>query len=177
VIVPGSLSNSMLLTRISKRGPGQMPPVASNLLDTNAINLVTAWITNGLANYQSFADWQTANFGSTNAPNADPNADPDSDKANNMLEYLTGTNPAQSDDAWSIDARRSGSAVELTFDQIANRGFEIQWADSLSSPVVWQSLDTPANRPFISASNFTATVSDMLTNSPARYYRARVFEP
>jgi len=177
VIVPGLPSNSMLLNRISKRGPGQMPPVASNLLDTNAIALVTAWITNGLANYQSFPAWQTTHFGSTNAPNAAPNADPDTDGANNTLEYLTGTNPLQGGDAWDIAARRSGNTIEITFDQIANRGFEVQWADVLSSPILWRTLDVPANRPFISATNFTATVTDTSTNSPAKYYRVRVFEP
>lgn len=49
VIAPGSLEDSMLLTRISRRGPGQMPPLASTVLDTQAIQLVTMWITNDLA--------------------------------------------------------------------------------------------------------------------------------
>ena len=79
VVVPGSLGNSMLLSRISIRGPGQMPPIASALHDTNAINLVSEWITNALANYQSFADWQIAKFVSTNAPSAAPDADADND--------------------------------------------------------------------------------------------------
>lgn len=47
VITPNSLTNSMLLTRISKRVAGQMPPLASSVLDTQAIALVSAWITNG----------------------------------------------------------------------------------------------------------------------------------
>jgi hypothetical protein len=49
VIAPGSLTNSMLLSRISRRGPGQMPPLTSSVLDTPAIQLVSAWITNDLA--------------------------------------------------------------------------------------------------------------------------------
>ncbi len=49
VITPLSLSNSVLLTRISARdlgSPGglQMPPLDSNLLDTQAIAMVTQWI-------------------------------------------------------------------------------------------------------------------------------------
>jgi glucose/arabinose dehydrogenase len=46
VIKPGSLANSMLLTRISTRGAGQMPPLASSVLDTQSIALVSNWITN-----------------------------------------------------------------------------------------------------------------------------------
>lgn len=49
VIAPGSISNSMLLTRISTRGVMQMPPLATSLLDSQAIQLVSAWITNDLA--------------------------------------------------------------------------------------------------------------------------------
>ncbi len=49
VITPGSLTNSMLLTRISTRGAGQMPPLASTVLDTQAMALFSRWITNDLA--------------------------------------------------------------------------------------------------------------------------------
>ncbi|HSH17368.1 MAG TPA: MBG domain-containing protein, partial [Verrucomicrobiae bacterium] len=44
VIAPGDPAHSMLLTRISQRGPGQMPPLASTELDEEGIALVTAWI-------------------------------------------------------------------------------------------------------------------------------------
>ncbi|MGC4072303.1 MAG: PQQ-dependent sugar dehydrogenase [Nibricoccus sp.] len=44
VIAPANTAHSMLLTRISTRGAHQMPPLASNELDTSAINLLTAWI-------------------------------------------------------------------------------------------------------------------------------------
>ena len=49
VIAPGSITNSMLLSRISVRGAGQMPPLASSVLDTQAVALVARWITNDLA--------------------------------------------------------------------------------------------------------------------------------
>ena len=56
------------LQRISTRGPGQMPPLDSTIVDTQAVALVSAWITNDLPAYQTFADWQIAFFNSTNAP-------------------------------------------------------------------------------------------------------------
>jgi len=49
VIVPGAPADSMLLSRISVRGATQMPPLASSVLDTQAIALVSRWITNDLA--------------------------------------------------------------------------------------------------------------------------------
>jgi hypothetical protein len=40
----------MIHSRISVRGANQMPPLASSLLDTQAIALLSRWITNDLAN-------------------------------------------------------------------------------------------------------------------------------
>lgn len=50
IIAPQSPTNSVLFTRISERGLGslpsiQMPPLASNLADTQDILLVSNWIT------------------------------------------------------------------------------------------------------------------------------------
>ncbi len=49
VIAPGSLGNSMIHSRLSVRGATQMPPLASSVLDTQAISLLSRWITNDLA--------------------------------------------------------------------------------------------------------------------------------
>jgi hypothetical protein len=76
-----------------------MPPLATTLLNTEAVNLLSEWITNGLAIYQSFADWQLAFFNSVDLPAAAPDADPDGDGAINQLEYLIGSNPLLPSDA------------------------------------------------------------------------------
>ena len=73
--------------------------------------------------------------------------------------------------------RQSGNAVEISYPQIANRGFQVEWARSLSSPVLWQPLDAPGNRPSYPPTNFTATISDAIDDAPFKYYRVRVFEP
>src|SRR5439155_2142506 len=76
VIKPAFTSNSVLLTRLSTPGLLRMPPLDSTVLDTNAISLVSRWITNDLPSYQTFADWQIAKFGATNALNAAASSDP-----------------------------------------------------------------------------------------------------
>jgi len=48
VIRQGSLEDSMLLTRINHRGPGQMPPLSSTLIDEESVNLISDWITSTL---------------------------------------------------------------------------------------------------------------------------------
>jgi uncharacterized repeat protein (TIGR03806 family) len=177
VIVPGSLTNSMLLTRISKRGPGQMPPIASTLVDTQAVALVSAWITNDLPGYQTFADWQILYFASTNSPDAAAFADIDGDAAKNYLEYLTGTIPTNALDAWNISIGLDGMSANVIFPQIANRGFEVQASTNLMNFNSWTPLNVPANAPFFSSSNQTAVVPALALPETPNFYRVRVFEP
>ena len=80
-------------------------------------------------------------------------------------------------DAWGINVRQSGHDVEISFPQIANRGFQVESAPGMTSPISWQPLDVPANRPVFSPTNFTAVVTDTITNTPFKFYRVRVFEP
>ena len=44
IVAPGSPERSVLLHRISKRGPGQMPPLASSMVDDQAVKLIDEWI-------------------------------------------------------------------------------------------------------------------------------------
>jgi uncharacterized repeat protein (TIGR03806 family) len=177
VVVPGSPDLSMLLQRISTRGPGQMPPLASSVVDTQAVALVRRWITTDLTNYQSFAQWQLANFGSTTAPESFFASDPDADGASNFTEYLTRTEPTNHASAWGIGLSRQGSQLEIFYPRLANRRIEIQWSTNLTNPGAWQFLHVPENRPFISATNGETRLPDSLTEGPGRFYRARVFEP
>jgi len=177
VIAPGSLANSALLTRLSTRGPGQMPPLASSVLDTQAIALVSRWITNDLPGYQTFTQWQINHFGSTNAPDSLAAADPDGDGANNFNEFITGTNPNGPSDVWRIGIGRSGPAIQVNWPRLLNRNVEIQWTTNLGNPAAWQFLNTPENRPFYPAGPGVGAVPDTAGNGATRFYRARVTTP
>ncbi|MEO6034025.1 MAG: PQQ-dependent sugar dehydrogenase [Verrucomicrobiota bacterium] len=177
VIKPGSLSQSMLLTRISNLGAGHMPPLATTVLNTEAINLVSAWITNDLPSYKTFAEWQVFYFGSTNSPNATAQADPDGDGTPNDFEYLLGRNPTNSSDGWKMQVRKTGNTAELSFFQKANRGFEIQSANNLIPPITWNPVNALENRPFFSNVDRTNVIQETITNGLNRFYRAKIFEP
>jgi glucose/arabinose dehydrogenase/mono/diheme cytochrome c family protein len=176
VVVPGMPAHSMLLTRIATRGPGQMPPLGTSLLDPQALALVQAWIGGDLAGYRTFPEWQTDRFGSTNAPMSGPEEDADDDGAENFLEWLTGTDPQMAGDAWRIGIAAGAGALQILAPQLANRGFEVQRAGDLSG-AAWTPLDVPANRPVFSPTNRLMSVEDAPTNAPGRFYRVRVFEP
>jgi hypothetical protein len=179
VIVPSSLDHSMLLTRISELSSltFHMPPLATTVLNTEAVNLLSEWITNGLSNYQNFADWQLMFFNSTDLPDAGPNSDPDHDGAVNELEYLVGSNPLIGADAWRITVHPNASSVQIHFPRRANRAFEVQWTANLQDAESWIPLDHPDNRPFFSSRNEDATIQDVLSPSSAKFYRVRVYAP
>ncbi|MFT5525987.1 MAG: putative repeat protein (TIGR03806 family) [Pirellulaceae bacterium] len=44
LIAPGAPERSILLERISRRGPGQMPQLGTNVVDKQAVALIQAWI-------------------------------------------------------------------------------------------------------------------------------------
>ncbi len=55
VIKVGSLANSILLTRLAALGAGHMPPLATSLVNTQAVQLISDWITNELPASPSIA--------------------------------------------------------------------------------------------------------------------------
>jgi uncharacterized repeat protein (TIGR03806 family) len=178
MVKPGSPAQSILLRRISTNGPGRMPPLASSVLDTQAIQLVAAWITNDLPAWQSYADWQTARFGSPTSPDAAPFADPDGDRGVNQLEFLTGTDPLDPRSLWPFEIAVESGAITLRFSHLANRAFEIQSTTHPHDPASWAPLDTPGNEPFFPANNTARTIRDPIpAGGGARFYRVRLFAP
>lgn len=176
VIVPGSLSNSVLFQRVANLGAGHMPPLATSVVNTQAVALLAAWITNDLPNHVSYQSWQSNYFGSTNAANAAQLADPDSDGAKNYLEYLTSTVPTNAASGWKVSIAHSNSQVHVVIPQVANRAVEVQATTNLLNSNSWSALNLPANAPFFPASNRTTTVSEPPAATP-KYYRVRVYEP
>lgn len=176
IVAPGSLANSVMYQRIITNGVSRMPPVASLMLDTNSIALVARWITNSLTGYQTFAQWQVAWFGATNAVGAGINDDPDEDGAPNFLEFLTGTLPRQAGDGFRIDLHNRDGSLELRYPQHADVGYRVEWTTNIHlSP--WRPLNAPGNQPFISATNRGHSLTDPSATNRPRFYRVNVFEP
>ncbi|MBM3902129.1 MAG: c-type cytochrome [Verrucomicrobia bacterium] len=64
LVSPGRPDSSVLLHRLSHRGPGQMPPLVSHRVDAAAVDLVRAWITSLAPNSTSTKGprWTLAEF-------------------------------------------------------------------------------------------------------------------
>jgi mono/diheme cytochrome c family protein len=176
VVARGSIDHSMILQRISMRGPGQMPPLASTVVNTQAVALVSSWITNDLPWHQTFPEWQVAQFGSTNAPGAGWDEDYDGDGDNAYLEYLNDTNPKLASSRWGIGYFTFESAFYTLFNRTANRGYEVQYTDGLTPPQTWQAFDSPSNTPKYLSSDAVWFVPDAIEPTQDRLYRVRVYE-
>jgi uncharacterized repeat protein (TIGR03806 family) len=172
MVLPGAPSQSLLLTRISQLGPGHMPPLATKVLDGQAIHLLTDWIANDLVNFQTFAEWQVQHFGSSDLAEAQANADPDTDGTPNHLEYLQGTDPQDGADRWRIAAERAGDRIRIVVPCVENCLYEVQVSSNLNDPNSWQVL-----RSISGTSNGPAIVEDSINLTTARYYRVRLAQP
>lgn len=178
VIVRGSTALSMMLSRISVRGTNQMPPLASNVLDTQGVALVTAWINGEAAAYKSYVEWQVLYFGSTNNPNGAPGFDGDGDGNINELEFLTGTDPLNEQDYWNPGRLNTdGPHPVFVLTKPPGAGFSLEVNTNLVEGQ-WQTLDVPENAPVFSAGVTVTNIPDPAgTNNELRYYRANVYDP
>jgi uncharacterized repeat protein (TIGR03806 family) len=172
VIVPGQPSLSVLLQRLSSRGPGQMPPIGSNVPDTAGSELLQQWILS-LTNRVDFPTWAQLRL---NDPSSNPPRDRDSDAdgASDYLEYLTGTDPIQPEDSWRPSITLENGQASLTIHQPANVAFRIE-SSTAWPPIDWNLLAHPANSPF-----FPAEARDLqipIPDSEAIYLRVSLWIP
>jgi len=124
---------------------------------------------------QSFADWQIAHFGSTNASNAAANADPDNDRLSNFLEFLTQTDPLNLVSAWKMSITSGAGQINLSFPRVANLGVIIETSSDL---VTWSPWDVPGNQLFFAATAGTTLLSGAnISTSTGEFFRARFVLP
>jgi uncharacterized repeat protein (TIGR03806 family) len=58
LVAPGEPDRSVLVRRLSQRGPGQMPPLVSHAVDVSAVELLRTWISQLPPARQFVRDWQ-----------------------------------------------------------------------------------------------------------------------
>jgi hypothetical protein len=128
----------------------------------------------------AFQQWQILYFTSTNNPAADPFADPDGDGQNNLAEFLSGTNPTNSQSALRIistvrhttdvvitwtTAGGFTNAVQATTNDL-NGSFNTNFIDITSPPHIIIPGSGDATTSYVDGGG--------ATNSPSRFYRIRL---
>ena len=172
VVVPGDPSRSMLLERISMRGGGQMPPLASHLVDTQAVTLVTAWI-DSLAGWEDYDTWSINRFGAVEPRDGDV----DLDRFSNYGEYLLQLDGNNPDEYWGLDGVSwSNGVAHVVFPAPADVSVQVEWKADAASPGPWRLLESMDNRPHFPANPGMRTIRDP-HSEPARIYRGRIAAP
>lgn len=177
VVAPGDVMHSELLRRISVRGPGQMPPIATRELDLEAIALLSTWITNSLVGYQAptntYVNWARENFIDPQAALAQPQTDADKDGLRNVDEYLYGFDPEDPASAWRIIPYVSAGDFRLLFPPLPNRGGEIRLEQAPVLPGPWQRVGLGPTAFFGDEEWISVGPPD----GGSGFYRARLLEP
>jgi len=62
IISPSSPEQSVMLARLARRGRGQMPPLVSNRVDVDAVELFREWINSLESNRKFVHDWKVADL-------------------------------------------------------------------------------------------------------------------
>lgn len=167
-VVPGDAAHSMLLRRQQGNGVTRMPPLGTLERDMVNEQLVTDWIAS-LASRQNFAQWQAAQ----SPPVGGAQDDPDRDGRNNLMEYMTRTNPNASTSGWSYGVMQSGGGVaQFEFTHPANRAAIIETSSNM---INWQTWDAPGNGVFYPAADTQRTITAPL-GSPTGFFRVRFEE-
>ncbi|MCS1409633.1 MAG: Quinoprotein glucose dehydrogenase B [Verrucomicrobia subdivision 3 bacterium] len=177
VVVPGDPGASDILRRISSLGSGRMPPVASNVLDQDAIDLLNEWITEALPP-ESFDDWVARYFGPSQGPETLVDGDFDQDRLLNRLEFRLGTNPRDAKDVWRISVQQSGENLLIGFPRVSDETLriELQQASTLSAIPDWQVVDLDEPSPFFGRRGTRGVIERLIAKDSASFFRVVIHE-
>ena len=102
---------------------------------------------------------------------ADAAKDDDGDGATNVEEYLAGTHPGNSASVLRANIRRVAASVQVSFAAIANKVYQVEFSDDLSSATGWKVLAPDLSR---STAGLVQINDPGTANVMARFYRVRV---
>jgi glucose/arabinose dehydrogenase/mono/diheme cytochrome c family protein len=177
LIKPGSLEHSVLWKRLANAGKGHMPPLGTEVLNSEALDLIGSWILQDLPALESYESWRSRLI-VLNAPRlTDPEGDFDGDGSINYAEYLLATDPRSATDRVRLTIERGPDRTLLRFPWKANLGFQVQWTEDPVDPDSWSALESVGNRPFYLSAPAEGVIEDVAPPGHLRYYRLTVREP
>ncbi len=142
--LPGSPELSVLLSRVQgSHGYERMPQIGSSEVDELAVSLLTNWISSTPPNDATFPEWQAILFGDVNAIDAAADADPDHDGNENLLEFMTYTDPLDPNDFWRPEFTRIGTDACIDFSMPPSRNYEAQISSDLQNWQTWEVVGNP----------------------------------
>jgi hypothetical protein len=148
LVAPGDSARSILLHRVAaSSGFSRMPPIGSNELDHDAIDLLTEWIDDELPDRRTYDQWCAEHFPpppppGVSVPGTAPGDDPDADGASNLAEFLALTDPLSGSSFLRPQVDVGRDRVTVSCEIPANRSASIECCEHLGT---WQPWDVPGN--------------------------------
>jgi len=144
LIVLGNPGLSVFLKRVAAAdGFSRMPPIASNVLDSEAIAQIQDWIGTSLAARQNYAAWRVQKFGASGGgASGEATANPDGDQANNQGEFLTGTEPDSGSSFPNATLTTDGNQITISLNVPADR---LVWVETSTDLVTWTRWNVSGN--------------------------------
>jgi uncharacterized repeat protein (TIGR03806 family) len=169
LIVPGNTANSIIYNRVAEaNGFTRMPPLASNELDEEGIQLLADWIQE-LSGEQSFNEWRLAQFGNGTSVEGEPGFDADGDSRTNEEEFIERTDPNDGGDFWMGEIRVENGSVTVAY-ELFGRSVVIEYSPDLVS---WDDWDADGNKGIPLAPGVVREISVPMMDD-AGFFRFRV---
>ncbi|MGL4400755.1 MAG: PQQ-dependent sugar dehydrogenase, partial [Luteolibacter sp.] len=174
LLVPGQQDRSIIIHRAAARnGYTRMPPLGSNVIDQQGVQLLMDWIQGELPpSRQSFQSWQIDTLGSRPLADQLPDADPDGDGRSNRREFLEYTQPLVPDSGAPALTSSIGGNFKLTLPHLPGRSMLVETSTNLGSWEIWQA---EGNNGLERASGFPLTLETPITQE-ARFFRTKIQE-
>lgn len=114
-VTRGDAENSVLLRRmLAVEGTTRMPPIGSSEIDLEGTSLIRQWINEGLVGYQTYDEWQEAQFGELKDSIGGENDDPDRDGDINEVEFQNRTDPLSGGDSSRVHVAHGDGSIRLS---------------------------------------------------------------
>jgi uncharacterized repeat protein (TIGR03806 family) len=137
VVVPGDTNKSILFRRVSVVGDNQMPPIAKNVVDTNAVAAFAKWIATSRASAANLPHgWSSTDIGAVGVNG-------DASFLNGSFNLL-----ASGGDIWeSADAFHFASREITGNHSVETRVFSMQYTDPWAKAgIMWRDGEAPGAR-------------------------------
>lgn len=172
LIVPGQPALSVLLHRVATtNGFSRMPPIASNVLDEEAISQIQEWIASSLPSRKDYAAWRLEKFESSTSPQGSALEDPDGDGSTNSTESLIGTEPTTGASYPNARISTEGSSLTIGIPVPADR---IVWIETSLDLETWTRWNVSGNNGLPGPAEIRAFTGPLLSSK--QFFRPVVIE-
>jgi hypothetical protein len=176
LIRPGNLNESIVWNRVARtNGYTQMPPIATNEKDHEAVQLLTDWILNSLPSRQDYDSWRLAYFGDLVSSQGERTANPDGDRDSNEEEFLHYSNPTNSFSFYVPKIQASTATVAIELPNFLGRRATVETSTDLGFTDPWLLWLVAGNDGIPLAPGLTNILSAPVTD-PNRFFRIWIEE-